>query len=137
MRSGSQRGPRTNPVRAGGGEHLGDGAGMDVGILAQVDGRQMKAEDARPQQAAQPTAGQRGRRSALRDAASTLRSAQGLGTPIGFGVGDGVAQGFQAIEAAGRGGEPGVDAGQGAAVGSSERGAICRGGRGKAFGVPA
>ena len=45
-----------------------------------------------------------------------------------------MAQGFQAIEAAGRGGEPGVDAGQGAAVGFVRAlGRFVGGGRGKAF----
>jgi hypothetical protein len=104
---------------AGAGEQFGDTAGMDFGILAQVDRRQMEAEDLHAaQQAAQAAAGQAGAAVQLERIGQHLEvGAHGIRRFIGFGAADFVADRLEVIEDAGGGGEPGVDAGQGAAVG--------------------
>ena len=92
---------------------------MHFGILAEVDRRQMEAEDLdAAQQTAQPAAGQAGAAVQFQRIGQHLEvGAQGIRRGIGFGAADLVTQRLDLVEGAGGRGETGVDAGQGAAVG--------------------
>jgi hypothetical protein len=74
---------------------------MHVGVLAQVDGRQMEAEDLHgAQQAAQAAAGQRGAAVQLERIGQHLEvGAQGVRRGIGRGLADFVARRLEVIEA--------------------------------------
>ncbi len=104
---------------AGAGEQFGDAAGVDFGVLAQVDRRQVEAENLHgAQQPAQAATGQRGAAVQLERIRQHLEvGAQGIGVVIRRGVADFVADRLDVVEGAGGGGDPGVNAGQRAAVG--------------------
>ena len=117
-------------ARAGDLEQLGHHALMHVGVLAQVNRRQMKAEHLhRAAQLAQPPAAERGRTVGHQRAVQGVEILGQRGRiGIGFGAGDRVARGLVAEQCAVGGGQPGVEAGHRAAVGlvAAVRGVVAR-----------
>ena len=104
---------------AGAGQQLADRAFMHVRVLAQVDRRQVEAEHFHgTHQPAQAAAGeQRGAVSLQRSGEHVQVGGKVFGRRIGRGIGDGVAGGLMLIERNSSCRQPGIDAGQRAAVG--------------------
>ncbi len=91
---------------------------MHVGILAQVDGRQMETEDLHgAQQAAQAAAGEQGAAVQLERIGQHLEvGAQAVRRGVGLGLADLVAHRLDVVEETGSGRQAGINAGQGTAV---------------------
>ena len=102
----------------GTGEEFGNAAGMDFGILAQVDWRQMEAEDLHcPQQAAQAAAGEAGAAVLLERGGQHLEVGAQFGRGgVGFGLADFMAHRLDAVECAGGRGDTRINTRQRATV---------------------
>jgi hypothetical protein len=103
---------------AGDGEQFGDGAGMDVRVLPQVERRQVEAEDGDGMaQAAQAATAEQAALVADQGTVQHVEvGGEFGGRGIGFGLGHGMARCFELVEAQGGGRQPRVEAGDGAAV---------------------
>ena len=100
-------------------EQLAQSALVHVGVLAQIDGGEMKTEDVDgAPQAAQPAARQRlgsiARKRAMQDIEVGLQFVDGF---ISRRLAHGAARGLESVECPGRGCEPCIDAGDRAAIG--------------------
>ena len=105
-------------VRSRDGEQLRDDALVHVGVLAQVDRRQVEAEDGHgPPQLAQPPAGEQGRAVRLQRVVDRLEVGPELRRArVGRRLGDRVPQRRVLVEGARGGGDSRVDAGEGPSI---------------------